>query len=577
MQGLSVPTGKRQLVDFALDLVQKCTVSVGMRSSYYNVLNRICETGRSDGTKALVNLMFVHLARTAAHLYSPTQLRFHLSYLRKYPKEFNERAKVVAEVLTDQWDRTDTDLMFGQGVFESLKYGACFLKQWPQVEGVEETPTYYQKLVMPWQFGVYNEAETNLDLQYAMCETNQLTLPEVWRRICHLPGAQDLFKRVEAQSSTGQSMSDPQSFFHQVLSESKLSTSATSASATAPGGILQIGQDPNYSIMGPQVAAPTVRAHEIWVQDGKDYTTIQLIEPDIIIAPQYSKANLLIKDSGKHPYDLIQPNQMTNWIWGRSELVDLAEPQSLLSTWCDDARRLMGVQIDKFLGFIGESGMTDELYGQARFSGFVNMQQGSTIQDLTPKVPPELLPMIKWMIETINQLGSFPPIMQGQGEGGVRAGVHADTLLKTASPTLRDRSLLTERQCAKSADKTLCIMEAKDGGFYWTKADTVRDTDETKFLLSSLPSDWRVTIDSHSSSPIFADENSQMIWAGLKSGIVDDEYVLDTQPFPNKEMAKQSARERKKEKAAFMKQLETQHPEIFEKVALKEIGGGKKR
>ncbi len=497
--------------------------------------------------------------------------------MRKYPREFNERAKVVAQVLTDQWDRTDTDLMFGQGVFEALKYGACFLKQWPQVEGEEETPTYYQKLVMPWQFGVYNEAETDLDRQYAMCETNQLTMPEVWRRICHLPGANDLFKRIEGQSATGQSMSDPQSFFHQVLSASQLSTSATSASATAPGGILQIGQDPNYSIMGPQVAAPTVRAHEIWVQDGKDYTTIQLIEPDIIIAPQYNKANLLIKDSGKHPYDLIQPNQMTNWLWGRSELVDLAEPQSLLSTWCDDARRLMGVQIDKFLGFIGESGMTDELYGQARFSGFVNMTQGSTIQDLTPKVPPELLPMIKWMIETINQLGSFPPIMQGQGEGGVRAGVHADTLLKTASPTLRDRSLLVERQCAKTADKTLCIMEAKDSSFYWTKADSVKDTEETKFLLSSLPADWRVTIDSHSSSPIFADENSQMIWAGFKSGVVDDEYVIDTQPFPNKEMAKQSARERKREKAAYMQKLEKDHPEIFEKLALKEVGGGKKK
>ncbi len=37
---LIVPSGKRQLVDFALDLVQKCTVSVGMRSSYYNVLHR---------------------------------------------------------------------------------------------------------------------------------------------------------------------------------------------------------------------------------------------------------------------------------------------------------------------------------------------------------------------------------------------------------------------------------------------------------------------------------------------------------------------------------------------------------
>ena len=35
---------------------------------------------------------------------------------------------------------------------------------------------------------------------------------------------------------------------------------------------------------------------------------------------------------------------------------NLVEPQALLAQWCDDARRLMGVQIDKFLGLIGDIG-----------------------------------------------------------------------------------------------------------------------------------------------------------------------------------------------------------------------------
>ena len=75
-------------------------------------------------------------------------------------------------------------------------------------------------------------------------------------------------------------------------------------------------------------------------------------------------------------------------------------------------------------------------------------------EDLTPKFPSELLPIIKWLIEQVNTLGSFPEIMQGKGESGVRAGAHAETLMKTASPTLRDRALLTERQCAVCADLT---------------------------------------------------------------------------------------------------------------------------
>jgi hypothetical protein len=124
-----------------------------------------------------------------------------------------------------------------------------------------------------------------------------------------------------------------------------------------------------------------------------------------------------------------------------------------------------------------------------------------------------------------------------------------------------------------AADRTLCLMEAKDPRYYWTKADTVKDTEDTKFLLSQLPDDWRVTVDSHSSSPIFANENAQLIFTSQQRGIVDEEYVVDNMPFPNKEAAKTAIRERKKEKAEFMQKLMQQNPEIAEKVLLKQMGG----
>jgi hypothetical protein len=573
---LPVPKNERELISFARDTVEQCRVSVGARSAYCRLMNAIAETGRYDGTKALINMMNTHLERAAAHLFSPVELKFNIDFENRYPKREMDRAAVVANVLTRQWDRTNTDILFGRGVYEALKYGWCAMKQWPQVEGEKETPTYYQKLVMPWQFGVYNEAENDINRQPALCETTLMTLPEIWRRIYHLPNAKKLFEKIKAHAQTGSTMSEMSSYFHQVLSTSQINTGLNGSTQPSPGGIVQLGGDPNFSIMGPQVSAPVVQVHELWVQDEKDYTTILVVEPDIIIAPLYSHVNLLIKDSGIQPYRVIQPNEVTNWFWGRSELVDLIEPQGLLASMCEDAKRLIGLQVDKFLGFIGESGMTDELYGQARLAGYANVSQGGSIVDLTPKVPPELLPFIKFLIESINVLGSFPDILQGKGEPGVRAGTHANTLLKTASPTLRDRSLLVERQCAVHADLTLAIMEAKDPRFHWTDGTTAATADETKFLLSDLPDDWRVTVDSHSSSPIFANENEQLIFASHKIGIVDDEYVLDNLPYPNKEAAKISAKERKKEKAAFTQRLLQEHPEVGEKLALKSLVGGKK-
>ena len=577
---LTVPDDERDLIAFALEMVEQCRVSVGMRGSYCKVLNAITETGRGDGTKSLLNWLYWQLTSKAEHIFSPVELKFNLDFDRAYDKTIYEKAAVVGKQLTRHWDRTNTDFLFGEGVFEALKYGCAILKQWPQVEGSEEDPHYYAKLVMPWQFGVYNEAENDLSRQPVVVETTQLTMPELWRRIAHLPNAKKLYERVRGHAMKGMSTSEPQSFFHQVLSTSQLQTGVAQATRPLPGGIVQLNNDPNYAIMGPQVAAETVQFHEIWVQDWDDYTTIQIVEPDIIIAPPVAGGKLLKKSNllgikGTNPYTLIQVNNVTNYFWGRSELVDLIEPQALLSMWLDDARRLMGLQIDKFLGFIGEGGITEEIYGAQRTAGFINMQQGSTIQDLTPKFPPELQPMIEFLIKNMLMLGGFPEIMRGQGEPGVRAGVHADTLLKTASPQLRGAALKAERQCAMAADLTLQMKEAKDPDRYWVKADTPEDVEKTSFLLNDLPEDWRVVVDSHSSSPIFSDENTQMIVAAHKMQVVDGEYMLANLPFPDKDFAIAKYREHQIQQQKMLQDALKNYPELGEKIFAKQFAGGK--
>jgi len=572
---ITVPTGERDLVAFANEHIEMCRISVGKRASECRLMNVIAETGRYDGTKSLINMLTTHLNRTASHLFSPVELKFSVDFERTYPKNYLQRAAVVAKILTRSWERSNIDHVFALGVFQALKYGACLLKQWVQTEGPSQTPHYYKKLVMPWQFGVYNEAENEIDRQPAMVETTTMTLPEVWRRIYHLPNAKKLFDRIRSHAMRGQAMSDPQSYFHQVLSTSQLQTGVSGATRPLPGGIVQLNNDPNYAIMGPQVGAEVVSVHELWIQDDDDYTTIIMVEPDIIIAPFGKKMNLTGVDL-LQPYTLIQPNEVANWFWGRSELVDLIEPQGLLSSWCDDAKRLFGLQVDRILGFIGDNGIDDEKYGQFRGAGWMNLQQGSDIKDLTPKIFPEMLPMIKFVIEQINWLSGFPNIMQGQGEPGVRAGSHADTLMKTASPYLRDRALLVERQVATAADKTLALKEAKDGSNYWVDGSTVKTMDDTQFKLTDLPDDWRVSVDSHSSSPIFSDENTQLIMAGAKMGAVTTEYVVDNLPFPNKEEAKAQKKEQDEQKQIQMQKLIAENPDLGEFLAKKQIGGGKR-
>ncbi len=573
--GISLSSDKKKLVKEALEIIEACRGSQGIRAAYCRQINALIETGRQDGTRSLLNKLYKHVDRLSAHLFSPTDLRFAIDFENEYPAEVLKRGAVIAKILGRDWERKSTDTVFAQGVFESLKYGSCFLKQWVQQEGPEMTPVYYKRLVMPWQFGVYREDVTELALQPAMCETVLMSMPEVWRRIYHLPNAEKLMARIRNHAQRGNVGTEFNSFFHQVLSTSTLNTGNTGMTRPVPGGIVQLNNDPNYAILGPEVGVDLVKFHELWLWDETDYTTVQIVEPDILIAPLYKRSNLLISgdhNTGLQPYTLIQPNEQTGYLWGRSEIQDLIEPQGLLSTWSDDVKRLFGLQIDKILAFSGYDGVAVETYDQMRSAGFFNGPQGAQVNDLTPKFPPEAIPMLQFVIGMMDSLGGFENLMQGKGEQGVRAGVHANTLLKTGSPTLRDRSLLVERQCAEAAHLRVRLMEAKEGRNFWTDGSSVEQMEKTAFLLTDLPEDWRVIVDGHSGSPIFADDHQQLIAFGMKAGFVDPHYAIDNLPYPNKEVLHQSVRESEKKKQAMLQQLQQTDPEGFVKV----ISGGRR-
>ncbi len=185
-----------------------------------------------------------------------------------------------------------------------------------------------------------------------------------------------------------------------------------------------------------------------------------------------------------------------------------------------------------------------------RAAGYFSLPQGSTVTDLTPKIPPEALPLLHFCLEIINMIGGFPPVMQGQGDQGIRAGTQLDTMLKTASPTQRDRALLVERQLAAAAHKSFKLRQAKDAKFYWTDGTTPDAAETTKFLLADLPEDATVGVDSHSSSPIFSDQTAQLIFQARKMGSVDDEYMIGNLPFPNADVAINAARKRAADGAA---------------------------
>jgi hypothetical protein len=565
----------KNLTTQALDLIDQCNNTRAQRASAYRHYGMWIESGQARQSPggpanylALANMLYSHVDRLAAHLFSPSDLHFGIDFENHYPKPMLDRASVAARVLSREWDSNDIDLDFGHAVKEALYYGSSIPKL--NVKKVSGDDIRIEcDLVMPWNFGVINESRNGLSTQEAVCETLWISGPEVWRQIRNLPDANSLWRRIWAHSRQSGNASLPASFMHQVLSTSVIDTQGRNA--TRPGGIVNLGNLPTYGAMGPSVSIDLFPMYEMYVRDDDrddDYTTIQIIEPDILITPSADyRTNLFC--SHHLPYTLCQPNVQKGYFWGRSEIVDLMQLQDWLSEHLNDFRRLIELQVEKFIGFQGVDAITDEIYSQMRRPGYVSVPQGAQIQDLTPRFPPEMIPTVNLILQLMDRVSGFPPLMSGQGETGVRSQAQTDTLMKTGSPRLRDRSLLVERQCASMGDSTLAAMREKDGRFYWLNPDD--DTD--KFLLADLPDDYRVGVDSHSGSPIYADDHSNLIAWGVKSGILGPEDAIEDLPFPHKDRKLQRLQQRAQQK----QQMIEEHPEMLEgKQGLKAVQGGKR-
>ena len=555
---MRIPTDRDELKKKAVEWREVCLHSLGARQARYRQLKQWIETGSPDGTSSLNNRLYAHTDRLQSYLFSPSDLRFTIDFESFYDKETLLQAEMAARILTREWERNNIDIMFGDAVKVGLDYGACIIKALARRDDEGHLEKIGSRLVMPWQFGVYNEGQNSLPDQEVMVEVAYVTLPEVWRRIAHLPDAEKLYTKIKASASSSNDEDGLSTFFHQVLSTSQLQTSPTTSSSSLPGGVVTLGNTAADVMLSSDTDVEMVKFYEmyVWDEEAGDWVTIQMFDPDILVAPLFKKVNLYVPDT--LPYELVQPNVTPGYFWGRPEVTDLVEPQGLLSQWLTDYRRLMGIQFDKLLAFAGGNGISDEMYDQFRSSGYIDLGQGGDVKDLTPRIPDQAMQAIDKIIQFMDDMSGFGNILSGQGEPGVRAGSHAQTLMKTASPRMRDRSILVERQCAGFADKVLCGLAAKDDKVYWVDPST---GSKSEFLLGQLPEDRRVSVDSHSSSPIYEEDHRELVAFLMKLQVIGGDSALDLLPVPMRDLLKERYKEMQEKK----QEMIAEHPELLTK------------
>ena len=542
----------KKLVRALADAVQRCNTSRSSRGAFARTIRQWRYAGSEDRTGSLYNRLNCNNDRLSSYLFAPGDLRFHLEFESPQinPMMFS-MADIAGQYLTARVEAADLDLMFGEAVDMAVMNGAAFIKlMWSPNHGIQG------RLVPMYNFGVWREDEPSLNAQEALCETTYITRFDLWRRLGDRPKdvREKLYKRAIAQAARRNNSSEAESYFHSVLiaqTGTPVQTTGMTTGLQTAGGIVDLTTTPVGLTQDPNIADDLIPLYEltIWDDSIDDYTTCQFVWPDIIIEPYLKKKNLFIKQ--QHPYVLVQSNPSPNYLWGRSELLDLLNLQAQLSERMMDMARLSGIQFDRLLAIIGGTGIGDEEYAASRLAGFIQMETGSDVKDITPQFPAQFFDEIKLITEAMDDVSGFGPILSGKGESGVRAGTHANTLLKTASPRLRKRSLRIERQCAEMGQKVFELLKAKEPEIH------VGPKGE-EFIMSQLPDDIRVTVDSHSSSPIYEDDHKELAMFLEKAGAIGPEDVLDLVPVPRRELLKEHLRAREAAQAAFMQQ----HPEL---------------
>jgi hypothetical protein len=194
--------------------------------------------------------------------------------------------------------------------------------------------------------------------------------------------------------------------------------------------------------------------------------------------------------------------------------------------------------------FSGFTSVTEEAY-------FKIINEGGFLNDPNPNAkasklldpPPEnYLEELDFLFKLFDEAAGFSPIMGGQGEPGVRAGVHAQTLVRTSSPRLIDQAARIERQLAESGYLAMRLMQAMDPGVYVTDKGT-------EFLLTEIPDNFQVQVDSHSASPAFAEDNRQVAIALARAGAIDAEDLIHMLHPPGAELLLARLRQRQKDQA----------------------------
>lgn len=591
---------------WAKELIDACTVSQMDRIERGIRYRNMFLTGSFDGKRAIYNLTYKHIDKLSSWLLSPTELRFALE-AEGHPSAADiAMARRASIALNSKIRRGKVATCAAQANVWALVKGCAHVKL---VWGGKRLEPY---VIQPESMGVLREDINELDRQDAFTHSTWLTPDRFRDKIKNYPNKAELLKKVgkviDGPGTAGTTPDVGGAMREIVLPGLYPYAAAGSGQANTQRGLVDWlnGPMPN---LDPRVQSQLLRYDELWVWDDQrdDWTTIAMVGDVVVdgadrhrnlLADQFDPSDprkVLLPDEenplhGHHPFVTICPNKLDGYFWGMSEIELLALLQMDLNARVNGINKLLRMQEDPPRAISGST-VTQKSYNIAKKPGgmLTDSNPAFKIQPLAPEIPAGMWESLHEIVDMFRAMGGFTPTMQGMGDQGVRSNSQAESLIAVGSPEIKDRALLVEESVEEVGGLALDILKAKDGtqyfGFLMPNEESVvaeiaahdenvvelpaKGMKALPFILAQLPDDMTVRVDSHSSSPAFAHETQQLMFALAKIGAASPEEVVARVHPPNEEGIIAGIERRSIAQA----ELVSQHPEL----AFKGSGGKKKK
>jgi hypothetical protein len=549
---MRIPRREPALIRFVQDRIAECRVTVDQRRQASMFYRNLFFTGEVEGGGSPVhNKCFSHVEKLASQLFSPSEVRLKIDFEGDDSDDWAPKVSSAERRINREFANRRIGDAFSSAVLFGLIDSCCFIKPTWTRNGVKPN-VIFQHLM-----GVQREDEADLDDQDCFTHSFYLTRPALRRLLNNNPDRTELMDKTRASFQPASEDIQMDSFFMEMVMGGQQPQTITGTPSGQTGTVLWNNRPP-YPQLSTDVLSDLVRVDDLWVMDDDrgDWMTIRYVEPGIILEGNARRRNL--SDApGQLPFVKVCPNELPGYFWGRSELQNLVSLQGKLNARINDVDHTLRLQAKPPKVFSGYSGINQEKAMVLLTAGgaFCEAETGASgkVTPMAPEMPSEALAWIANIERWFDEMGGFTPAMNGQGDPAVRAGNQLQSLQRAGSPRLRDRAFLVEGQCSRVGDITLDILQAKD-------AHVLLAEGGGQFFLKQLPEDSMCTVDSHTSSPIFSSDNTNLAFAYRKVGAIDNNDLIDMTHPPNADRLIRSNKKREKERAEFIKA----HPELLQ-------------